>query len=147
MSGFVYFIETEGSCHVKIGWAKHSPAARMATLQTGCPHHMFVRAFFAGSQEDERRMHRTFADLRANGEWFANVLKLSDFLHYLDDANGDRPCTEEEIALALADCVYGSHWRPGEAYGVKEIIYDDSGDWTPWRDLLAKYHFLATADA
>lgn len=147
MSGFVYFIETESGGHVKIGWAKHGPLHRMPMLQTGCPDVLFVRAYFRGSRDDEGRMHRTFADLRVRGEWFANVLKLSDFLNYLDDANGDRCCTEEELALALADCVYGSHWTPDENYGVKEIAYDESGDWTPWRGLLAKHHYLEPADA
>jgi hypothetical protein len=141
--GYVYFIETEHGGYVKIGWAKNSPFERIATLQTGCPDLLTVRAYFRGSRQDERRMHETFAQWRQRGEWFANVLKLSDFLTYLDDTEGKRPATEDEVVIALADCVLGSQYMPD--YPVKESTYDESADWRPWRHLLEKHGMLEDA--
>lgn len=141
--GFVYFIEREPGDHVKIGWAKHGPHVRINELQTGCPDLLYVRAYFEGSREDERRMHRTFESLRGRGEWFANVLKLADFLNYLDDTNGERPATEEELVTALSDCVLGSQWYPDSP--VKETTYDESADWQPWGELLHAYDLVESA--
>lgn len=144
MNGYVYFIEREPGDQVKIGWAKYSPHDRLKTLQTGCPDHLYVRAYFRGSPEDERRMHRTFESVRGRGEWFANVLKLADFLNYLDDTSGDRPATEEEVVTALCDCILGGQYHPDCL--VKESTYDESADWRPWTRLLEKYGLLEVAE-
>jgi hypothetical protein len=141
--GFVYFIEREPGDYVKIGWAKHGPHVRICELQTGCPDLLYVRAYFEGTRDDERKMHETFRCLRGRGEWFANVLKLADFLNYLDDANGERPATEDEIVTALGDCVLGGTWHPDLA--VKESTYDESADWRPWGDLLHAYDMVDLA--
>lgn len=141
--GYVYFIEREPGDYVKIGWAKHGPFVRISELQTGCPDLLTVRAYFRGTREDERRMHQTFADLRGRGEWFANVLRLSEMLAYFEDVDAhQRPVTEEELVTALHDCVLTSNYYPG--YPVSELAYDDSGDWRPWAHLFAKYSLLET---
>lgn len=139
MSGFVYFIEREPGDYVKIGWTKYGPADRLSQLQTGCPDLLYVRAFFPGSLEDERRMHLTFADLRGRGEWFANILKLADFLQQLDKRKSfsdEASCSSlDDVAQALHDQVMqGGGWYPD--YPVSELVYDDSGVWEPWRSLL-----------
>jgi hypothetical protein len=142
--GYVYFIEREPGDYVKIGWAKHNPFARLCELQTGSPDLLFVRAYIAGSRDDERRMHKTFESLRSRGEWFANILKLSDFLNHLSpdetQVAASRASTEEEFVAALDDCVLSGCWYPD--YPVSEEIYDDSGDWRPWGDLLEKYDLV-----
>lgn len=85
MSGYVYFITCEPDEYVKIGWAKHNPANRMRTLQTGCPEALRLMAYFPGSQDDERRLHETFAELQYRGEWFLVQHKLRDLIEYLSD--------------------------------------------------------------
>ena len=142
--GFVYFIEREPGDFVKIGWAKHGPLTRMSTLQTGCPDLLYVRSYFHGTMQDERRMHETFADWRVRGEWFANVLKLSDFLDYLDDGQGNRLVSEVKLVEALADCVLGSMYTPH--CPVKEETYDESADWRPWANLLGQHGYLEPAE-
>lgn len=139
--GFIYFIEREPGDYVKIGWAKHGPHVRISELQTGCPDLLIVRGYFPGTREDESRMHRTFADLRARGEWFCNILKLADFMRYIDGyTEGTRPLTEHELVNSLHDCVLTGHWHP--EYPVKEKTYDESGDWRPWADLLGNHGLL-----
>ena len=141
--GYVYFIESEGSGQVKIGWAKHSPSERMATLQTGCPELLIMRGYFRGTMDSERRMHRTFRELRVRGEWFCNILKLSDFLSMLELFDSAKPVGERELAECLAEAVRADRWHDG--IGVSQGIYDESGDWQPWEHLLRKYGLLEYA--
>lgn len=138
--GFVYFIEREPGDYVKIGWAKNGPYARIPELQTGSPDLLIVRAYFEGSLEDERRMHHTFANLRGRGEWFANILKLAEFLNYFEEIDATRAVSPWELAAALHDCVLVGSWHP--EYPVSEVVYEESGDWQQWKHLLHE-HALA----
>lgn len=83
--GFVYFITAEPDEFVKIGWSLNNPLGRMRDLQTGCPEALRLMAYFPGSLEDERRLHRTFAELQYRSEWFFLQHKLKDLVRYLSD--------------------------------------------------------------
>lgn len=65
---------------VKIGWCASNVEKRKAELQTGCPHPLEVLTTFAGSREDEAALHRDFADLRVQGEWFQYEEPLVSFV-------------------------------------------------------------------
>lgn len=86
--GMVYFA-TAGDT-VKIGWAK-DPKKRVAQLQTGCPHRVSLYAWFNGSRDDEKVLHRAFAHLHVRGEWFRatpELMDLADRFHLRDAAWG-----------------------------------------------------------
>jgi len=68
MEGLIYIMRAD--VRIKIGWCAGNVEKRKAELQTGCPHPLEVLATFAGSREEEAALHRDFADLRVQGEWF-----------------------------------------------------------------------------
>jgi hypothetical protein len=71
MSGVIYFAEQVGGRLVKIGWTAGCPKRRVQSLQTGSPKKLrLLGTIPAESQEDEKRLHTQFADLRVHGEWF-----------------------------------------------------------------------------
>ena len=69
--GYVYCIaEAEGvSPLVKIGYSTN-PEARVAELQTGNGRHLFLLGYFAGTMEDERKLHMKFLADNTVQEWF-----------------------------------------------------------------------------
>jgi len=69
--GFVYFIETEDSAYVKIGFSR-DVRKRLATLQIAYPCVFRLLGWIPGDLKTERRLHRTLAQHRHNGEWFRN---------------------------------------------------------------------------
>ncbi|MBB5709317.1 GIY-YIG nuclease family protein [Sphingomonas xinjiangensis] len=70
--GFVYFIGIGSPyvTHVKIGFTAGDPAARLASLQTGCPFKMEMLGFVFGTKSQEAELHHVFSDSRCMGEWF-----------------------------------------------------------------------------
>lgn len=72
-TGFVYFIGCGDPyiTHVKIGFTRKNPYARMADLQTGCPFKLKMIGFVVGNIEMERELHDVLRDYRREGEWFA----------------------------------------------------------------------------
>lgn len=61
--------DTEGR-FVKIGIAKE-PGARLASLQTGCPHKLIILALFnIPDAKVEKRLHAYLSPYRLHGEWF-----------------------------------------------------------------------------
>jgi len=66
--GHVYFISSVRG-PIKIGFAANVQA-RLATLQTASPQPLQVLAAIAGTAQAERAIHRHFASLRLEGEWF-----------------------------------------------------------------------------
>lgn len=65
----VYIIRSGSDGPVKIGWAVHV-AGRVAALQTGHPGLLTLVRTIGGTPETESWLHRNFAALRMNGEWF-----------------------------------------------------------------------------
>lgn len=107
MSGYVYFIACSYATAVKIGYTRSNPFARMAALQTGCPHPLDLMAFFPGTMEDERRLHETFEPLLLHGEWFVFEGKLEDLVWYIQSDGTDRRVSRERFEDGICDCVLG----------------------------------------
>lgn len=72
-TGFVYFIAIGGAyvSHIKVGFTRKNPYARMKSLQTGCPFKMKMIGFVFGNEGMEAEMHDVFSQDRQEGEWFA----------------------------------------------------------------------------
>jgi hypothetical protein len=70
--GYVYLVATQGAdpLYVKIGFSRTDPRLRMASLQTGCPHHLYLLGFMAGCRNMERYFHDACREYRVSGEWF-----------------------------------------------------------------------------
>ena len=71
--GYVYLAVSRGSPGLlKIGHTKGDPQKRIAQLQTGSPHRIrLVHAIAVPNPlAVERRLHRHFAAVRKQGEWF-----------------------------------------------------------------------------
>lgn len=68
MTGYVYAML---SCdRVKIGYTER-PKQRLSEANTMSPFPVDLLRCDEGSINDERRLHKKFADLRLHGEWFA----------------------------------------------------------------------------
>jgi hypothetical protein len=65
----VYFIAEEGTERVKIGVSQY-PWRRLQELQSRHPKDLVLMRVVDGITSTERQMHRTFAHLRLDGEWF-----------------------------------------------------------------------------
>lgn len=95
---FVMAIYPGGAAFIKIGVAS-DVKARLAELQVGNP----VKLTLLGTINDiprskilneERRLHKQFADLRAEGEWFRASGRLIDFIR----ANTTKPKWAKKLA-------------------------------------------------
>lgn len=71
-TGFVYFIGIGDPyvTHVKVGFTRKNPFARMASLQTGCPFKMRMLGFLFGNEPMEAELHEVLSEYRKEGEWF-----------------------------------------------------------------------------
>lgn len=67
----IYFAQAGDGGPVKIGLTTGDPWKRAAALQTGCPLPITVLGVTDGGEDEERRLHETYGDLRKQGEWFA----------------------------------------------------------------------------
>jgi hypothetical protein len=71
-TGFVYFIGIGDPyvSHVKVGFTRKNPIARMAGLQTGCPFKMRMLGYVFGNEAMEAELHDVLGADRTEGEWF-----------------------------------------------------------------------------
>lgn len=71
MKNCIYFIRDTGSRAVKIG-VSADPKGRLKALQTASPTTLELTSWreYENATAVERYLHRTFAHLRCNGEWF-----------------------------------------------------------------------------
>lgn len=76
----LYFIQSEYGGLIKIGRAR-DVAARLATLQTGCPEPLQVVGIIREGGRFEAQIHNHFHMLRVRGEWFDDA---PDLLHFID---------------------------------------------------------------
>lgn len=65
---FIYFVGWERG-PIKIGIAS-TPHRRIKDIQTGCPHKLRIWAMVPGTQNDEAKLHKQFANDKLKGEWF-----------------------------------------------------------------------------
>lgn len=82
----IYFIQAGENGLIKIGYS-HSPEQRLAKLQTASPVPLKILITVDGDMGFEARLHRKFADFRAEGEWFYPVKPIKDFIE-LNKYNG-----------------------------------------------------------
>lgn len=68
--GKVYIIQRAFTDMYKIGWTIEAPRKRMATLQTGCPDPLKLKAAYCTTSNVEKILHRLFTQQRVQGEWF-----------------------------------------------------------------------------
>jgi hypothetical protein len=71
-TGFVYVVGIGDPylTHVKIGFTRKNPFARMASLQTGCPFKMRMIGYIFGNEAMEAELHDVLCNSRVEGEWF-----------------------------------------------------------------------------
>ncbi|ABB33266.1 Putative helicase A859L [Geobacter metallireducens RCH3] len=84
-SGWVYFIKSESSHEIKIGYTAGPIEKRITSLQTAHSSNLRVLATVPGTREYEKELHRKFADHRLKGEWFAPHHDLVSFIAVLKD--------------------------------------------------------------
>jgi plasmid maintenance system killer protein len=78
--GTIYFIKSDETKEIKIGYTSGEVEKRLKTLQTGHPHKLQVLATMPGSRDEEKTLHEKFASIRLNGEWFKPHPDLLDFI-------------------------------------------------------------------
>lgn len=69
MTGKVYFVMSDATSHMKIGWTSRLEH-RIAELQVSNPFPLRLVGSFPGTRFDEKDVHRKFWKNRVAGEWF-----------------------------------------------------------------------------
>ena len=90
----VYFAQSE-SGQVKIGYTAGSLKSRAASLQTGSPHKIEMKAAIYGAGHSvERSLHQMFSVDRMKGEWFKASPELEKIIkdHPIKEEQNPLPC-------------------------------------------------------
>lgn len=77
VDGHVYFIRRGD--FIKIGWSSNWQY-RIYHMQTSSPETIIVLGLMPGTGKQEKAIHREFADLRHQGEWFRAEPELLGFI-------------------------------------------------------------------
>lgn len=77
----IYFLKPEGQNVVKIGRTSEF-VNRLRGIQTGCPWRLETLLTYESVQDDERELHRRFAEdrIRPDGEWFVLSDQIKEFI-------------------------------------------------------------------
>lgn len=78
--GTIYFIKSDETKEIKIGYTSGEVEKRLKSLQTGHPYKLQVLATMPGSRDDEKNLHERFASSRLSGEWFKPYPDLLVFI-------------------------------------------------------------------
>ena len=70
IEGFVYFIRSEETHAIKIGFTSGPIEKRLNSLQTAHPYKLQLLATVPGTPDYEKSLHERFASFRLEGEWF-----------------------------------------------------------------------------
>ncbi len=70
IKGCVYFIKSEGTKAIKIGFTAGQVERRLSSLQTAHPYKLKLLATIPGARENEKSLKEQFARYRLEGEWF-----------------------------------------------------------------------------
>lgn len=81
--GCVYFIRSEKTHAIKIGFTAGKIEDRLSALQTAHPYKLQVLATSRGNREYEKALHARFAQIRLEGEWFEPHPDLLAFISVL----------------------------------------------------------------
>jgi hypothetical protein len=74
----VYFISVESDL-IKIGYTTNL-SARLRSLRTAHPNELRIVLAIPGSRDDERELHRRFAEFRVGREWFRRSKPIDDYI-------------------------------------------------------------------
>lgn len=85
IEGSVYFIRSEKTHAIKIGFTAGNVEDRLSALQTAHPYKLQVLATSRGNREYERALHARFERLRLEGEWFEPHPDLLAFISILPE--------------------------------------------------------------
>ena len=86
-----YFIEAIGTGRIKIGKTNDVPR-RLATLQTGSPFRLAIRAT---TSIPERELHRRFRRNRVSGEWFTFTDEIAALIEEINNPAKPENDTDE----------------------------------------------------
>lgn len=78
----VYFLQTDH--YVKIGFSE-TPQKRISSIQVSLPTKLRVLMIIKGGRKLEKQLHKRFAHLRSNGEWFKINEEIEDYLAEMED--------------------------------------------------------------
>jgi len=92
-NGFVYFMETEDSQYVKIGFSR-KVIRRLGELGTLMPIRLI--GYFPACRQTERTLHRKFAADHKVGEWFKSTEQLRESIAMLELIKAPEPKPEPE---------------------------------------------------
>tara|TARA_R100001594_G_scaffold132161_1_gene172215 strand:- start:2132 stop:2629 length:498 start_codon:yes stop_codon:yes gene_type:complete len=116
----IYLIRAEETNLYKIGYTASSTESRVKTLQTGCPHKLFLVGEALGSLEKEKWLHKTFKKYRKQGEWFEFDEKTAEkaFEKLCEERK-----TEEEDIEGFRD-MYERHIRDVDCdFSMEDFLY------------------------
>lgn len=83
VDGWVYFIRSEHTHAIKIGFTAGKVEVRLKALQTAHPYKLEVVGKSRGTMEYEKALHSRFEELRLEGEWFEPHPDLLAFISIL----------------------------------------------------------------
>jgi hypothetical protein len=89
----VYFISAESDL-IKIGYTTNL-SARLRSLRTAHPNELRILLAIPGSRDDERELHRRFAEYRVGREWFRRSKPINDYIA--------SQCVQTENLLSRSD--------------------------------------------
>lgn len=81
--GWVYFLRSERTHAIKIGYTAGRVEDRMVSLQTAHPYKLEVLGVSRGNREYEKSLHKRFEKFRLEGEWFDPHPDLLAFISVL----------------------------------------------------------------
>lgn len=77
--GWVYFVEAGPKGPIKIGWSQEVDR-RIEILQVANAQTLKLLGKIPGTMQDEQALHKRFAHLRIQGEWFKNASEIESFV-------------------------------------------------------------------
>ena len=138
--GFVYFIQEEGTDHIKIGFSEKHPEGRLKDFQTGNSNKLNLLGYIEGTYKDESNLHYEFSEERGSGEWFESSPRMKERIKELlekslekkkegiDVLNLNNSSTENENEYEVVTINFDN----GEEYvgQVKDNYPHGQGKWT-----------------
>ena len=105
----IYFIQSNDSGPIKIGYTSGDPEHRLAALQSASPEPLKLLCYTHGTQKEEGKIHALFNVYRINGEWFEPVEVLLKYISTIHSTFGheikvriNRPQTTRKTPLSVA---------------------------------------------
>ena len=77
--GFIYFIQSNRSGYIKIGFTK-DVRARFMSLQRNNPEELILLGVMEGSPSREKRLHEDFTAHKIRGEWYRDCPEIHHYI-------------------------------------------------------------------